>query len=153
MKINIIYMLKAPPWGPDNANLQYTWVFWRFCFFNNNPFLDNIILFKRYINDCFVIYKGFERDFEAFVLYMKCLRHSIKFTYHVRITDVNFLDTSISIVDNQIVSSLYRKDTAKNNLFHAKSAHPVPLKRDLPYSQFLRLCCICSNKVDFEVKA
>ncbi len=132
--------------APDYANLYLGFLEDRYVF-NNNPFFDNIILFKRCIDDCFVIYKGSESDFEAFVLYINCLRPSIKFTYQVGITDVNFLDTSISIVDNQIVSSLYRKDTAKNSLLHAKSAHSMPLKRGLPYSQF------CSKKYDFEAKA
>ncbi len=53
----------------------------------------------------------------------------------------------------QIVSSLHRKDTAKNSLLHANSAHPMPLKHGLPYSQFLRLHRICSGREDFEAKA
>lgn len=67
---------------------------------------DNIILIKRYIYNCFVIYKGSESDFEAFVLYMNCLPSNL----HTRWGSLMliFLDTSISILDNQIVSSLYK---------------------------------------------
>ncbi len=84
---------------------------------------------------------------------MICLRPSIKFTYHVRTIDIHFLDTNISDIIGKIVSSLYRKETAKNSLLHAKSDHPMSLKRGLPYSQFTRLFRICSSRDDFEAKA
>lgn len=45
---------------------QYIW--------NNNTFIENLVLFKRYIDDCFVIYKGSASDFEMFALYMNCFR-------------------------------------------------------------------------------
>ncbi|KAL2082102.1 hypothetical protein ACEWY4_021920 [Coilia grayii] len=84
---------------------------------------------------------------------MNCLRPSIKFTYSASSTSVNFLDTCISVTDGNIVSSLYRKDTERNSLLHATSAHPTSLKGGLPYSQFTRLHRICSEKRDFEANA
>ncbi len=87
---------------------------------NNNPFINDLVLYKRYIDDCFIIYKGSASDFEAFALYMNCLRPSIKFTYHVGTIDMNFLDTNISVINGQLVSSLYRKETAKKQSFTCK---------------------------------
>lgn len=138
--------------APDYANLYLGFLEEQYVF-NNNPFLEKIILFKRYIDDCFVIFHGSLSEFELFVLYMNCLRSSIKYTYTASATSVNFLDTCISVIDGHIVSSLYRKDTEKNSLLHATSAHPTSLKRGLPFSQFTRLHRICSDKNDFEVKA
>lgn len=138
--------------APDYANLYLGSLEEQYVY-NNNPFADKLILFKRYIDDCFVIFCGSLPEFELFVLYMNCLRPSIKFTHSASTTSVNFLDTCISLIDGHIVSSLYRKDTEKNNLLHATSAHPTSLKRGLPYSQFIRLHRICSDETDFEAKA
>lgn len=138
--------------APDYANLYLGFLEDQYVF-NNNPFSDKLVLFKRYIDDCFVIFLGSLSDFELFVLYMNCLRPSIKFTHTVSTTSVNFLDTCISLTDGKIVSSLYRKDTERNSLLHATSAHPTSLKRGLPFSQFTRLHRICSDKRDFEAKA
>lgn len=71
-------------------------------------------------------------------LYMNCLKHFIKFTHHVGTTNVNFLDSCILIVDKQMVSSLYRKDTEKNSLLDVKSGHPTSLKHgDIPISDMI----------------
>ncbi len=48
------------------------------------------------------------------------LGHSIKFTYHVGTTEMIFLDTNISVINGQLVSSLYRKETAKKQSFTCK---------------------------------
>lgn len=47
--------------APDYAHLYLFFMKDRYVI-NNNPFFDNIILYKSYIDDCFVIYKGFESD-------------------------------------------------------------------------------------------
>ncbi len=98
--------------APDYANLYLGYLEDQYVF-NNNPIINNLVLYKRYIDDCFIIYKGSASDFEAFALYMNCLRPSIKFTYHVGTTDINFLDTNISVINGQLVSSLYRKKLQK----------------------------------------
>ncbi len=73
--------------APDYANLGYLEDQY---IFNNNTFINNLVFFKRYIDDCFIIYKGSACDFEVFALYMNCLRPSIEFTYHVGTTDMIF---------------------------------------------------------------
>ena len=119
----------------------------------NNPFKDHIILWRRYIDDIFLLWKAPLDTFHAFLDYLNSLVPSIKFNAEVSKTDVTFLDTRISINAGKLSSTLYTKSTDRNSLLHASSAHPVPLKKGLPYSQFLRLKRICSNDSDFEEKA
>ena len=51
--------------------------------------------------------------------------------------------------DGSIVTTLYRKETDKNNILLAPSFHPTSLKKSLPISQFLRLRRICHTEDDF----
>lgn len=54
--------------------------------------------------------------------------------------------------DGQLSTDLYRKPTAGNTLIHTSSAHPHPLT-SITYAQYLRLCRICMDEVDFHQQA
>ncbi|XP_077129882.1 uncharacterized protein LOC143785095 [Ranitomeya variabilis] len=59
------------------------------------------------------------------------------------------LDLQLKIDHNRIITTLYRKRTATNNLLHFDSFHPMHLKRGIPKGQFLRLRRNCSRTEDF----
>ena len=46
---------------------------------------------------------------------------------------------------NRLQTTLYKQPTDSQNYLHAKSAHPFSLKKSIPYSQALRIECICST--------
>lgn len=56
-----------------------------------------------------------------------CIVHELlnKFTYSASTSSVTFLDTSISLIDGLIVSSLHRNDTEKNSLAYSMQQVPV----------------------------
>lgn len=60
---------------------------------------------------------------------------------------VNFLDISIfKEADGGIGSKLYRKKTARNQVLHANSFHPMPLKRSINYSHSPWMYCAWHTK-------
>lgn len=64
-----------------------------------------------------------------------------------------FLDLKIFLnSDGSLGTSLFRKPSAENTILHATSSHPVPLKKSIPYSQYLRIRRNCSNE-DFRREA
>ena len=42
-------------------------------------------------------------------------------------------------------TTLNKKPTDRENYLHAKSAHPLSLKKSIPYSQALGVKCVCSS--------
>ena len=117
---------------------------------HNNPFSHHMLLWKRYIDDIFIVWQGSERELHEFASYLNSLVPTIIFNMEYDHNAISFLDTTVRLHEGKLSTTLYRKPTDKNSLLHATSAHPTALKRGLPYSQFLRLKRICSNPSDFE---
>ena len=117
---------------------------------HNNPFIHNMLLFKRYIDDIFLVWQGSEEELHNFVTYLNNLTPTIKFNMECSRSEIPFLDTRVLLQKGKLSTTLYTKPTDKNSLLHATSAHPPALKKGLPYSQFLRLKRICSSQSDYE---
>ena len=84
--------------------------------------IDNLILaidefrrfiafYKLFIDDIFIIWTGTEEDFIKFMTKINTLHKTIKFTCSYDITNrsTTFLDTKITITDDDIITDLYRK--------------------------------------------
>ena len=108
------------------------------------------LLWLRYIDDIFCILPGDIRDGENFLHFLNSQHDTIKFTADISTTQVHFLDVTVSrMPTGQIATSLYRKPTDTYRYLHYKSFHPKHQKKSIPYSQFVRVRRICSNKKDF----
>ena len=107
------------------------------------------LLYLRYIDDIFLIWKGSKQDLEKFILEINSVHNTIKFDVKFSTSCVNFLDTTVTINhDHSIKTSLYQKPTDRHNFVHQKSYHPFSTKKALPYSQALRIRRICSTAED-----
>ena len=47
--------------------------------------------------------------------------------------------------NNRLQTTLYKKPTDRENYIHAKSVHPISLKKSIPYSKVLRIKRVCST--------
>jgi peptide-methionine (R)-S-oxide reductase len=76
------------------------------------------------------------------------LHETIKFTHSYNFEDksTTYLDMTIKITNNQIVTDLYRKPTDKVQYLLPSSCHPSHIFKNIPYSLALRLVRICSTK-------
>ena len=107
------------------------------------------LLYLRYIDDIFLIWKGTKQELEAFIMEINSVHDTIKFDVNYSTSSVNFLDTTVTInPDLSIKTSLYQKPTDRHNFLHQKSYHPSSTKKSLPYSQALRIRRICSSPDD-----
>ena len=112
------------------------------------------ILWKRYIDDIFMIWQHGDEALKSFVEHLNQSHTSIKFTEETSKSSVNFLDITVSLNNKQeITTSLYTKPTDSHNYLLYSSEHPRHLLRGIPYSQFLRVRRICSSIVDFRQHA
>ena len=111
-------------------------------------------IWVRFIDDIFVIWTHGEAELQLFNTYLNNCLPSIKFVIDISPTTVNFLDVKVRL-DNEgnIKTGLYTKPTDAHNYLSYKSCHPPKCKDSIPYSQFLRICRICSDNNDFTTEA
>ena len=111
-------------------------------------------LWLRYIDDIFLIWEHGQEALDTFLEYLNSCHETIKFTAEHSHTCVNFLDTTVYIdTSGSLTTDLYCKPTDAHNYLAYDSAHPVHIKKGLPYSQLLRVRRICTNIADFDKNA
>ena len=114
-----------------------------------NVYLPRILKYYRFIDDIFCIFQGNLDEVNAFVTLLNSFKRHLTFTCESSQERVHFLDMWVCINNGSLSTTLYRKDTDRNTLLLAKSAHPTTLKKGLPKSQFYRLRRICHTTEDY----
>lgn len=95
----------------------------------NNKFKNQIILYKRYVDDTFIIFDGTARQLEKLKTYMNSVDHQIQFTAEIeQKQEINYLDITIQKHNNRFQYKIYRKPTATDSVIHASSYHPYTQK-------------------------
>ena len=106
-------------------------------------------LYLRYIDDLFLIWTGTKDQFKGFISNPNNQHPSIKFTYKISNTSIDFLDTTVDIKNRRIHTSIFKKPTDTPNYLHYKAEHPQTLKNSIPFGQILRIKRICSETQEF----
>ena len=90
--------------------------------------LENFIIFlKRFIDDYLIFWSGSEEQLLAFMAKINTMHDTIKFTcsYNLKERSTNFLDLKITISDEGITTTLYRKETDRVQFLLPTSCHPA----------------------------
>ena len=120
-------------------------------FSSPQPLLDQILLWKRYIDDVFGLFKGSKEEFDNLVTWLNSLQPGVvKFTANISYSHVEFLDLVIRIENGKLESELFVKPSNLQLLLNYNSNHPEPCKTGLVYGQALRIVERCSNEQDAE---
>ena len=114
-----------------------------------NPFFPNLLVYRRYVDDIFCLFKGSADLLHGFCNFLNSASEHLRFTVNFDLHKVSFLDTWIIRKDDMLYTDLYTKPTDRNSLLRADSCHPLPLKNSLPYSQLCRLKRICKDPNSF----
>ena len=124
-------------------------------------------LFKRFLDDIFMVYCGSTKELHNVFQQINAINPTIQLTMaHTAIqgedpTDkcncepiesIPFLDTLCSLKDGKIETTLYRKDTDRNQYLLPSSCHPKQTTTSIPYSLATRVVRICSNPQDRELE-
>lgn len=140
--------------APNYANLFLG--FWEEQYIYNqskNLFCDKMVFWGRFIDDILLIWSGTESELLQFHEYLNLTNPNIKLSIEYSRTSISFLDLLISIDENVLHTSIYRKSTDRNMLLRADSFHTKSLKNNIPFGQFQRLRRICDKDTDFEEQA
>ena len=129
----------------------------------SNNVEDPIRLFKRFLDNIFIIWKGTSAELQEFLTAMNLLHPSIKFTaeftspYKCNIQgphdcfcnqtrSILFLDTRVSIEGGRLFTDLYKKPTDRCQYLLPSSCRQSHIFKNIPYNLCNRLLRICSEK-------
>lgn len=111
---------------------------------------EHVIMWARYIDDIFCIWKGSEADANDFVKTLNSNEFNLEFTSQFSKNTIEFLDLELTVNENKLESRLFRKKNAGNSLLHARSCHSNALIRSIPYGKLLHAKRNCSTQESYE---
>ena len=118
-------------------------------FRTNISLLDKVILWKRFIDDVFMLLRGSKQDCEELVNWLNSLHPGvIKFKYEFSTKLVELLDLQILIENGKIETNLFIKPSNLQLYLDYFSNHPEPCKEGLIYGQAIRILERCSKTED-----
>jgi hypothetical protein len=100
----------------------------------------------RLIDDCFFFWDYSIEDLDAFTKFLNNCHPSIKFEIISSPHKVHFLDTEVSLINGEILTTVYTKPTDTKQYLHFSSCHPPHIFKSIPYSQAIRYKRIISNE-------
>lgn len=101
---------------------------------------------KRYLDDCFIIWNQEILDLETFHELLNNIDPDIKFTIEESQHDISFLDICITHEGESLSTDIYYKPTDTHQYLHFNSCHPRHTKRAIPYNLARRICTIVSDE-------
>ena len=107
--------------------------------------LEMIILWKRFIDDVFMLFSGSKADCDKLANWCNNIMPGvIKLKCNFSETNLEFLDLRIMIVDGKLETELFVKPTNLQLFLDYESNHPTHCKDAIIYSQALRVIERCS---------
>ena len=129
-----------------------TYMYYRTRKLLDNP-PKNLLYLGRYIDDLIGIWIGPKEEITS-SLFSDVIDANLRLTYVIGGDSVEALDLLITVgPEGKLILSLYRKPAEGHQFVHFSSAHPVALKRSLPYSQLLRIRRNCTRPSDYQREA
>ena len=94
---------------------------------------DKTNMFLRFIDDLFMIWTGSKQELLEFMSDLNKKHPSIKFEFKYSQTKIEFLDVLVyKDHNNMLQTTIYRKQTDRQNCLDARSEHPKLLKDSIP---------------------
>lgn len=116
----------------------------------NKIWMQNIVMYKRYIDHMFFRWRGSKEDFDLFLSHLNSNSWGLSFSGTISTDKLTFLDLEISANNNTISTKTYFKLVDCNSLLNFQSSHYRKWLLNIPYSQMRRLQTNCSNNADFK---
>ena len=103
----------------------------------------------RYSDDIFIIWPHGKDSLTYFIEHANDIHQNVKFTHECSKTTFPFLDVSVQIAQNKILTNLHNKATDSHSYLHYTCCHTVHIKNSILYSQFLKYKIMCTTNTDF----
>ena len=125
-----------------------------FVFNERNEFKNKILWWTRFIDDVLLWWNGTKEELLLFHSYLNSANPNVKLSLEFDSHKIHFLDLEIYKDEHGYLhTTIFRKESHKNTILHAKSFHSPTLVKNIPFGQFQRLRRICNNDQEFSVKS
>ena len=115
-------------------------------FSQNSNLLEKIKLWKRFIDDILMLFKGTKSECENLVNWLNSLQPGvIKFKYQYSTEVIEFLDLKIHLEGGRLKTNLFIKPSNQQLYLDYFSNHPQPCKEGVIYGQAIRILERCSD--------
>lgn len=114
--------------------------------FGNDDIEELINGFKRFLDDCFILWKRSTEELIIFHQILNSLHTKIKFTMETDDKELPFLDVLVYKQGNKIYTDIFYKGTDTHQYLNYRSCHPKHTKHNIPYSLARRVCSIVSKE-------
>ena len=101
--------------------------------------------FKRFLDDCFILFTRSKHDMEKLHQILNDLHPSIRYTMDINKSCLPFLDTMVINKGGQIQTDIYYKPTDSKQYLLYTSCHPKHARNSIPYNLARRLKTIVSE--------
>ena len=102
--------------------------------------------FKRYLDDCFLIWDNSKGDICEFHSILNSLDNNINYTMEMNDSQLAFLDILVKRQDNKIITDIFYKATDTKTYLDFFSCHPRHIKLNVPYNLSRRICSIVTDQ-------
>ena len=107
------------------AGIYMHWFEKNYVFNEGSRFKDNIVFWKRQMDDIFFVWRGKKEDLEFFVWILNGVDNKVQFTLEMEKDNyLPFLDVGIMKVEGKLVTKVYRKPTHTQQYINWDSNHP-----------------------------
>ena len=108
--------------------------------------------FKRFIDDCFILFTKSDNELEKLYQYLNNLHPSLKFTMDSNTNQLPFLDTMVINNGGKIQTDIYYKPTDSKQYLLYTSCHPKHTRNSIPYNLARRLKTIVSDEDTLNIR-
>ena len=136
--------------APTYANLVMAYLenkMYDQCLVKYGNLFRNYVLknWKRYLDDCFILWKESMEKLYEFKELINSLNDDIQFTMEFSLQQLPFLDILIIKKETMIETDIYFKPTDSKQYLLFTSCHPKHTRTNIPYNLARRICTIVSN--------
>lgn len=117
---------------------------------DKNKHLDNVLLFKRYIDDILIIYDNHNNSLPDALKLLHQTYQPLQLTTTIGQQNITYLDTDITIdtIHNQITTQLHVKPTSNKSYIPPTSQHTQHTLKNIIYNDLLRTNRLCTDESD-----
>ena len=101
---------------------------------------------KRYLDDCFILWNRSLTDLHTFKTIINGINQDIQFTMEYSTKELPFLDLLVMKVGSNLETDIYYKPTDSKQYLLFSSCHPKHTRLNIPLNLAKRICTIVNNK-------